>query len=90
MTDQDFLRAKAREQVRAGRLSSRGPDRTLVGTGSGQSCAVCSVVIARDRLEYEIHVRHDGAASRTEIHHFHLPCFAAWSIERAKLEGASG
>jgi hypothetical protein len=45
-------------------------------------------VIARDRLEYEIRMRPDGAASRMEIHHLHMPCFEAWKVERTNRTGA--
>jgi hypothetical protein len=91
MPDDALLREMARERLRAGKLPLRDTGRAKFGGhGSGAACGVCDVVITRDEIEGAVEVSHDGAASGTEVYHFHSRCFEAWAVERAKLEGASG
>jgi hypothetical protein len=51
---------------------------------------VCGVLITRDQIEAAIEEVSQDAAPGTEIYHFHARCFAAWAVERTKLEGESG
>jgi hypothetical protein len=81
------LREKAREQMRAGRLTWREPDSILGAAGSGKACAVCGLVITRDHLECEIEISHDDWGSGKDIYHFHPRCFLAWDVERTKGGG---
>ena len=89
MPDEPLLREKAREAIRAGKLPSRVPDRTLGGPGLGEPCTICSEPIKRDQMEFEIDFAHDGATPGVDRLHVHVRCFAAWELERGK-DGDSG
>jgi hypothetical protein len=73
------LRQKARVAIRAGLRPRQHQASTWGGPGSGASCAVCGQPLPPDGLEFELEFRElDG---RCEVHHFHIPCFAAWDLE---------
>jgi hypothetical protein len=80
------VRDKARAAIQAGRLPSRGPDRMWGGPGAGADCAICSVPVTRDEMEYEIEFCPDGDTPGPVTHHIHVRCFAAWEFERADLD----
>ena len=42
--------------------------------------------VTRDQLEFEIQFAHDGDTPGLDKFHVHLRCFAAWEMERTKLE----
>jgi hypothetical protein len=89
MPDEPLLREKAREAIRAGRLPSPRPDRTLGGPGSGGACALCGEVLQRDQMELAAEFdRRDATPSLENSYHFHPRCYAAWEFERAKVEGS--
>jgi hypothetical protein len=82
----DALREKAREAIRAGKLPNRRPIRSWGGPGAGARCTICGALVTLDELELEIEFARDGDAGRDE-HHVHVPCFTAWETEVQKLEG---
>jgi hypothetical protein len=73
---QDELRARAREEIRTGRLPDAPPDSIWAGPGSGSACAVCGDPIAPTQVEYEV-----SDPSSTGSFRFHLPCHTQWQIE---------
>lgn len=77
---EDVLRRQARTAIRAGMLPRHPPVSTWGGPGSGASCAVCGNPVARDGFGLELEFRDpDG---RLELRYVHIPCFAAWDLER--------
>ena len=74
------LRRQARAAIRAGMLPRHPHVSTWGGPGSGASCAVCGTLVAQDGLGLELEFRDpDG---RLELRYVHIPCFAAWDLER--------
>jgi hypothetical protein len=67
------------------------PDATPIGTWGGKGadvpCAICGERIRPDHLEYEVQFGHRGAKPGVDVFHLHLRCFAAWEMERTKLDG---
>jgi hypothetical protein len=80
--DETTLRAAAREVIRIGRIPSRLPDRTWGGRGIGAPCTICTGVIRRDQMEFEIQFEHGGPTPGLDRFHVHVRCFAAWEFER--------
>jgi hypothetical protein len=74
------LRRQARTAIRAGMLPSHHQVSTWGGPGSGASCGVCGDPVARDGLGLELEFR--DPEGRLELRHVHIPCFAAWDLER--------
>lgn len=91
--DDSWLRLKAQEAVRAGRLPRRRPTTTLVGPGSGGLCTACGEPVKPDEIEFEIAQGADGdgfepddlpgdAQGRRESDlRLHRRCFTAWEQE---------
>jgi hypothetical protein len=90
ISDECALRDKAREVVQAGRLPNRRPDRTWGGPGVGADCAICSVPVKSDEVEFEIEFGRNDDDPDLEKYHVHIRCFAAWEFERRRLEVAPG
>jgi hypothetical protein len=74
------LRQQARTAIRAGMLPRHHHVSTWGGPGSGASCAVCGTPVERDGLGLELEFRDPGG--RLELRYVHIPCFAAWDLER--------
>lgn len=82
--DDDALREKAAELIRAGRLPARGPDRVWGGAGiAGVHCALCGAAVERDEVVLEVEVRGDDAASYPQLH---VRCFSVFEQALRKLE----
>jgi hypothetical protein len=77
------LRRKARAAIRAGMLPGQHEVSTWGGPGSGASCAVCGDAVVRDGLGFELEFA--DADGRRELRHVHIPCYAAWDLERREL-----
>jgi hypothetical protein len=85
MPDEPFLREKAREAIRTGKLPIRPPDRTWGGPGVGAPCTICGLPVTKDQLEFEIEfTRRDTIDRGLDKFHVHVRCFAAWEFERTK------
>jgi hypothetical protein len=82
ITYQAWLRKKARQAIRAGKLPRDEPDRMWGGDGVGELCAVCDLPISRRSLEYELQFDQHSDPPVLHPYHLHLPCFAAWELER--------
>jgi hypothetical protein len=90
MADDPILREKAREAICIGKLPAGRPDRiTLIGTGSGATCAVCDEPVTPDQMELEIEVKRHKSTPSLEAYSFHAKCFQAWEFEREKVRGVS-
>jgi hypothetical protein len=72
-----------REAIASGRLPKRSPDRQWGGPGADVDCPVCAKRIGAPDLEMEIEFT-DPSPSRSETHHLHMACFAAWEKEIAE------
>ena len=84
------MRRQAAAAIRAGMLPRHHHVSTWGGRGSGASCAVCGTPVAQDGLGLELEFRDpDG---RLELRYVHIPCFAAWDLERRHFlqDGADG
>ncbi len=82
VTHQAWLRKMARQAIRAGKLPRDEPDRMWGGEGVGEFCAVCDLPISRRYLEYELQFDQNSDPPALHAYHLHLPCFAAWELER--------
>ena len=85
MNDEGFLRERARELVRAGKLPGRRPQRVWGGSGaSGGRCELCGSPVRPEDIVLEVAVE-DGAGTRYP--RLHARCFSIF--ERAlEPEGA--
>jgi hypothetical protein len=86
--DEQELRRRARAALKQGLIPRDRPKGLWGGAGSGEPCPVCghSIDAAEMELEVEFEIAEVGAQGVREFH-LHLPCFAAWEIER---KGAVG
>ncbi len=82
--DEQLVRAKVREVLKAGKLPNRRPDRTWGGPGVGAPCTVCDLPVTKGELEFEIQFAHDGDNPGLDKYHVHVRCFAAWEFERRR------
>jgi hypothetical protein len=80
--NEQFLRDKARTAIGSGRIPNRSQDRTWGGPGVGVACAICSLPVRVDQMEFQIEFAHDGDEPGLDRYHVHVPCFAAWEFER--------
>ena len=81
--DDQQLRAKAREVLKAGKIPSRRPDRTSLGPDVNVLCAICDLPgHAPANAVSEIQFARDGGNSGLDVFHVHIRCFAAWEFER--------
>ena len=81
--DEQELRIRARAALDSGQVPHDQPKGLWGGNGTGETCPVCgnSLDAAEMELEVEFEFAEVGARGVREFH-LHLPCFAAWEIER--------
>jgi hypothetical protein len=80
VTDHETLRQMlAREAMQKGRMPDRPTDRMWGGTGRGETCSICSLVVTPQDLGYELEFAGDG--QDVALHFLHGPCFTAWETE---------
>jgi hypothetical protein len=77
MPDELFLRDKAREAIRRGKLPVKKPDRAFNGPSSGAVCAPRRDAIPRQQMEVEIEFNSHGVMPGSAHYHLHPGCFAA-------------
>ena len=102
MPEEPILREKARDAIRGGRLPAAKPSRTITGPSAGATCALCGDPVLPGEIEFELEFRAgpppedksfrdtlERLRARPEVRrcHLHLPCFAAWELERVKIGG---
>lgn len=81
--DDQELRRRARVALNTGLMPRDQPRGLWGGHGAGVACPVCGEVV--DAAEMELEVEFEFAEvnpSGVREFHLHLPCFAAWEIER--------
>jgi hypothetical protein len=88
-SDESALRYQARQAIASGRLPGARPTGVWGGPGSGAGCGICGKPLARDGLGFELEFR-AGDADVPQLHHMHIPCFAAWEFECHSFLQASG
>lgn len=77
--DESDLRERARTLVASGRLPSGEPSSTWAGSGRGESCCVCRVLVRRDEIGFDLAFR----ASDGDVElHMHARCRIAWEHAR--------
>jgi len=77
------LRSRARAALNTGVIPRDRPRGIWGGHGAGEMCPVCGQIV--DAAELELEVEFEFAevnAQGVREFHLHLPCFAAWEIER--------
>jgi hypothetical protein len=84
MSEDSFLRQKAREVIEAGNLPNRSPDHMWGGPGTGARCAVCGASMKHGDVELEIEFVHDDCPD-SDTYHVHLRCFSILERERQYL-----
>ncbi len=89
MSDENILRMKANEAMRAGKLPQRRPKRMWGGPGIGAPCAVCAEPVKQDELGFEFEFAVDDEEAGAGDCHVHLRCFAAWEFERRHYESSA-
>jgi hypothetical protein len=89
MSDENTLRMKANEAMRAGKLPKRRPKRMWGGPGIGVPCAVCAEPVKQDELGFEFEFAVDDEEAGAGDCHVHLRCFAAWEFERRHHESGA-
>jgi len=82
----EVLRAKARDLIRAGRLPGRRPERVWGGAGlAGIHCTLCDEAIERGDVVLEVEVHSGEGASYPQLH---VQCFSMFETELRDLESA--
>ena len=81
MSDEQALRTLARAEMETGRLPKHGPERIWGGPGGGAPCALCGKTIGNEEMEFELQFS-SNEDPRWGSYHVHVPCFAAWELER--------
>jgi len=79
--DEQALRRRARAALSLAQIPRDRPSGLWGGHGSGETCPVCGHSIDAAEMELEIEFTADHTQAVQEFH-LHLPCFAAWEIER--------
>ena len=82
MFDEETLRKRARDAIRAGKLPAWRPVRTWGGKGGGAACAVCDLPLAPEEVEFELEFAEDSRFGPGCSCRVHARCFAAWEFER--------
>jgi len=78
------LRQRASGLLATGRLPSNEPSATWAGSGRGERCCVCHVLVRSDEIGFDLSFR---TPEREVELHMHTRCRVAWEQVRA---GATG
>lgn len=90
MPDEPILREKARDAVERDKMPNRQPDRLWGGPGADVPCTICGRPVAKGEMEFEVQFVRDGGAPSFQVYHLHVRCYAAWELERSKVDSARG
>ena len=78
--DESMLRERARRLLSSGRLPSSDPAVSWAGSGRGEPCCVCQVLVGPDEIGFDLSFR----MSQREVElHMHSRCRIAWEQARA-------
>jgi hypothetical protein len=83
--DDKELQCRARAALNAGHIPRNRPRGLWGGNGSGEACPVCGQRLDAADMELEVEFEIAEVDTRgVREFHLHLPCFAAWEIERQR------
>lgn len=77
--DEKTLRERARHLLAAGRLPFSDPDTSWAGSGRGEPCCVCQVLVQPDEIAFDLSFR--SSTPEVELH-MHSRCRVAWEQAR--------
>ena len=77
--DDSDLRERAKTLLATGKLPSGEPSTTWAGSGRGEACCVCRVLVRRDEIGFDLAFRASG--DEVELH-MHVRCRIAWEQAR--------
>ena len=80
--DDSDLRERARTLLASGRLPSGEPASTWAGSGRGEVCCLCRVLVRRDEIGFDLAFR--APADEVELH-MHARCRIAWEQARGRI-----
>lgn len=81
--DEQALRQRARLALNSGVIPRERPRGLWGGIGSGEMCPVCGQAVDATEMELEVEFEFaETCAQGVREFHLHLPCFAAWEVER--------
>lgn len=84
--DEAALRQRASGLLAAGRLPSAEPSATWAGSGRGERCCVCHVLVHPDEIGFDLSFR--MPESNVELH-MHSRCRIAWEQVRGESAATS-
>lgn len=87
-SEDDLLRTRVREALKAGNLPRRSPDELLGGRANGDACAVCGVLTTPGEIELEL-LFTTGADRLRATYHVHPHCFSILNLELRRLLGTN-
>lgn len=79
--DESELRARARRLLAAGRLPFSDPATSWAGSGRGEPCCVCQVLVRADQIGFDLSFR---MPQREVELHMHSRCRIAWEQARIR------
>ena len=86
--DEQELRRRAREALSSAIIPRASPKGLWGGNGMGEPCSVCGHPVDATQMELEVEFEFaEVNALGAKEFHLHLPCFAAWEIERKAYTG---
>lgn len=77
--DEALLRQRASGLLACGRLPTGEPSATWAGSGRGERCCVCQVLVRADEIGFDLSFR---TAHREVELHMHNRCRIAWEQVR--------
>jgi hypothetical protein len=78
--DEISLRERAKQLLAAGRLPSGDPTTSWAGSGRGEPCCICQVLVRSDQIGFDLAFR---MPQREVELHMHSRCRIAWEQARA-------
>jgi hypothetical protein len=78
--DESTLRDRARSLLVAGRLPAGDPQTSWAGSGRGEPCCVCQVLVRSNEIGFDLSFR---SPERDVELHMHSRCRIAWEQARA-------
>jgi len=78
--DEGVLRERARRLLMSGKLPGGDPAVSWAGSGRGEPCCVCQILVRPDEIGFDLSFR----MSQREVElHMHSRCRIAWEQARA-------
>jgi hypothetical protein len=80
--DDSDLGERARTLLASGKLPSGEPSSTWAGSGRGEVCCLCRVLVRRDEIGFDLAFR--APADEIELH-MHARCRIVWEQARSRI-----